>query len=152
MNIATVIALLASTLSTLTSAGEVWEMQKDDYVCLGAVSSMLNAADEETHHEEDVFGCETETMALLNCFTSIKETDGEGCWNCVMDETQFEDCEEYCMHTEQCRSNTCSHKYACVSQYYDTLNCVLLSDGESHGCYCDSSASGHGVVKTSLRA
>mmetsp|Transcript_23926 Transcript_23926/g.36386 ORF Transcript_23926/g.36386 Transcript_23926/m.36386 type:complete len:156 (-) Transcript_23926:103-570(-) len=155
MNILPIIALLTSTLSTLTSAGEVWEMQKDDYVCLGAVSSMLNAADDEPSIAEHPYGpdgCETETIALLYCFTSMKEQDGEGCWNCVLDETEFENCEEYCMHTEHCRSHTCSSGTACNSQYYNILNCVLLADGESHGCYCDSSASGHGLVKTSLRA
>eukprot|EP00584_Thalassiosira_punctigera_P006315 CAMPEP_0172530624 /NCGR_PEP_ID=MMETSP1067-20121228/4303_1 /TAXON_ID=265564 ORGANISM="Thalassiosira punctigera, Strain Tpunct2005C2" /NCGR_SAMPLE_ID=MMETSP1067 /ASSEMBLY_ACC=CAM_ASM_000444 /LENGTH=155 /DNA_ID=CAMNT_0013314869 /DNA_START=102 /DNA_END=569 /DNA_ORIENTATION=+ len=94
----------------------------------------------ENRKEISVKGCDPKIEALATCFEFVKEPNGEACWgDCVETNMIIESCEDFCWEVEQCRSDTCKSGNACLTQYYDTMNCALST------CNCDT-------PKTHLRA
>mmetsp|Transcript_25078 Transcript_25078/g.54216 ORF Transcript_25078/g.54216 Transcript_25078/m.54216 type:complete len:170 (+) Transcript_25078:125-634(+) len=156
MKIIPVIALFASAMSVSAMsapAGEVWESD-DPYRYFSILKAheeteqMMREKFRQEHSEElSIEGCNPQIISLTNCFESVKEQDGEGCWNCALPDAVPNSCEEYCMGVEQCRSDTCHSGAACISQYYSTLNCVLGTSDTGEECTCDENASGHKVFK-----
>jgi len=105
---------------------------------------MLDAQWRNERFEEADFetgGCAAEADALAVCFDFVKEADPDGCWNCAVPEEDSmpDSCDEYCRGTEECRSDTCHSGSACLSQFYEALNCVLTGSDLPVECNCDKS-------------
>eukprot|EP00584_Thalassiosira_punctigera_P019012 CAMPEP_0172572876 /NCGR_PEP_ID=MMETSP1067-20121228/135905_1 /TAXON_ID=265564 ORGANISM="Thalassiosira punctigera, Strain Tpunct2005C2" /NCGR_SAMPLE_ID=MMETSP1067 /ASSEMBLY_ACC=CAM_ASM_000444 /LENGTH=156 /DNA_ID=CAMNT_0013365467 /DNA_START=972 /DNA_END=1442 /DNA_ORIENTATION=- len=153
MNTISILVLFASAM--YTSVSEALE-REDPYGYVSILKAkeeaqvVVDAIWREEHREElSTDGCDDQTEGLATCFDYVKETNGEGCWDCVMPENVPDTCDEYCKQVEQCRSDTCQSGHACLTQYYEVLNCIMGFMESTEDCHCDQSV--HVAPKKYLR-